>query len=182
MNRPEWLEVVQRIRANWPHSEVPDASIAKWYDDLKDHELADVLTAVESLYRDGESFAPNGGQILARLVEFRRDDPDFGEAWALMNEAARRFGFHREHQPTAALAWLDQHSPSAAEAIARFGLDSFAMRQLDNEGTDRAQMRDIYKAVCRERQREGTLAGLPQPRSREGLRKLRPLEIVRGNS
>lgn len=64
----EWYEIVQ-----WLQLRVDDAS--KWsmtkidvmYSDLKDYTKGDVFYAIQLLYQEGRSKAPDGGRILAKL-------------------------------------------------------------------------------------------------------------------
>lgn len=161
MTTREWDAVVAVFTANWPHNLPPEMALEKWFHDLEHLPAETVLASVEALYRDGREFPPNGAQILAKASELERSDPDWSRAWELANEAALRFGFHREHRQTEAIEWLRERSPAAAETVRRFGHDSFALRQIDNEGTDRAQFRQIFEAVVRERRREDTYAVLP---------------------
>lgn len=81
MTRGEWLEIAAMMAANWPHRPMPDASLAKFYADLKEFEAADVQAAVEALYRDGREFPPSGAQIRGRLLEHDDDAPDFAAVY-----------------------------------------------------------------------------------------------------
>lgn len=149
MNANEWLELAELITARWPNADLPPETIQQWGEDLQHYPAAEVRAAIDVHYAEGNEWPPNAGQVLA-LMNRGSGEIDAGEAWQLANAAAMKFGFHREHQPQAALDWLEERSPAVAEAVRRFGLDEFALRDLENAGTDRAQFRDIYNAVVRE--------------------------------
>lgn len=164
MNGVEWIEIVKRIDANWPHVTTPESAIAKWYDDLHHLPAEQVAVAVEASYRDGREFPPNGAQILAKVSELGRHDPDHGKAWELVNKALWKHvpdwtGFYED---------LTEQAPAVAEAARRYGFETQAGYLNVEEGTVRAQFREIYKAVCRERRRDDAYAGLPSA----GLRAL----------
>lgn len=164
MTRPEWIEVVQRMVTNWPHVTIPDASIAKWYGDLAHLPFEQVAVAVEAIYRDGREYPPNGAQVLAKVSELSRDDPDYGEAWRLVNKALRKFGVY---DWPGFYSYLEKHSPAVCEAARRYGFEPSGYLIAD-QGTVRAQFRDIFRAVCAERQRADAYSGLPDA----GLRQL----------
>lgn len=161
MLRSEWIEAVALMRLNWPHSQIDDAVIAKWYSDLQHLPGEQVKVAVEALYRDGREFPPNGAQILGKIIELGRDDLSVGEAWRLAHKAARI------PDPAKAEAWLKEKSPAAAEAVRQIS-GPYLAYQLDDESTVRAQFRDIYNNVIRAQKRDDAYAGLPSA----GLRSL----------
>ena len=180
MTRDQAIELVQEMRARWPHSEIPDAALAVLFHDLRHVDAGQARVAMLALYREGREFAPNGAQILAKLSELDRDDPDHGEAWGLVHQANLKWGLHREHGQDRALAWLEQRSPAVAEAVRRFGPDALATYNTADEGTVRAQFRDIYKAVVRERAHDAAYQGLPDVPLRRLQRLPRPLgEVVK---
>ena len=171
MNGSEWNGIVAVLTANWPHSLPPDEALAKWGQDLAGEDPRDVLVAVESLYRDGREFAPNGAQISARIGELRRSDPDAGEAWAIVNGCPYSVLVPSlPDEPTSeskVLAWIEERSPAAAEAARRFGLRDLAVRDLSNESTHRAQFRRIYEGVVEDRRRNHAQRSLA-----DGIRRL----------
>lgn len=169
MTRQEVIDLVQQMRARWPHSEIPDATIAVLFQDLHEVDREQAMAAMLALYREGREYAPNGAQIRAKLSELERDDPDIGEAWRLVHQANLKWGLHREHGQEKALQWLESQSVAVAAAVRRYGADALGSYDLANEGTVRAQFRDTYRAVVRERQHDAAYAGLPEV----GLRRLR---------
>lgn len=158
MTRQEWDQIVGLMAANWPHSPPTDEAIDKWFSDLHDLDGRHVYTAVEAIYRDGREYPPNGAQILAKVSELDRDDPDWGRAWELANKASWK---HMPYDAERFIRTLDEQSPAAAEAVRRFGIKHFGERLVKDEGTDRAQFRDIFKNVVAERKRDAAYATLP---------------------
>jgi len=155
MTRSEWIGVVRQMDANWPHSKIPEMSIAKWFDDCKHLPAEQVGVAVETAYRDGEKFPPNGAQILARVSELGRDDPDHGEAWLLLNKALMKHGV------TDWPAFYECLPPSVSVAARRMRFETQGGYLKAEESTVRAQFREMYKNVLTERRRDDAYAGLP---------------------
>lgn len=154
MIRSEWIDVVKLMRVNWPHAQVAEASIAKWYSDLQHLPAEQVTVAVEALYRDGREYPPNGAQILAKVSELSRDEIDHGEAWRLAKKAAIK------GDPQEAFEWLQEHSPAAAETVRQMcGLQLTYLHE--HESTVRAQFRDIFRSVVTTQKRDDAYAGLP---------------------
>ncbi|HSC21900.1 MAG TPA: hypothetical protein VLC07_09250 [Solirubrobacterales bacterium] len=154
MKRSEWIECLGLMRVNWPHVSIDETVAAKWFADLQDLPGDQVKAAIETLYRDGREFPPNGAQILRKVSELGRDDPDHGEAWRLARRASRKA------DPQEAFRWLFEQSPAAAEAVQE--MSGFQLSyQLDDEATVRAQFRDIYKQIVARNRRDDTYAGLP---------------------
>lgn len=157
------------MRARWPHAKIPDASIALWYDDLKDLPVEQVLAGAEAWYRDGKDFPPNGGQTHAKVAELDRADPHFGAAWRLVNLALLKHGVYDWPQFYSCLP------PAVAEAAKRMRFETNGGYLKSEESTVRAQFREIYKAVCNERRRDDAYAGIPSAGLRgleKGPRKL----------
>jgi hypothetical protein len=155
MTRSEWIEIVAEMRVRWPHSEIPKQSIALWFDDLAQLPAEQVRVAAQALYRDGREFVPNSGQILAKVGELGRDDVDHGEAWRLVNDALWK------HAPYDWDAFYAALPAPVAEAARRYGFETQGGYLKAEEGTVRAQFRDIYRAVVAEGKRDDAYAGLP---------------------
>ena len=154
MKRSEWIEVLALMRVNWPHVAIDEPVAAKWFRDVEALPGDQVKVAVEALYRDGREFPPNGAQILAKISELSRDDPDHGEAWRLARRASRIA------DPREAYEWLAQKSPAAAEAVRQ--ISGFQLSYLlEDESTVRAQFRDIYNGIVKRNRRDDAYAGLP---------------------
>lgn len=154
MQRSEWIEAVALMRVNWPHVAIDDHVSAKWFSDLEHLPGEQVKVAIEALYRDGREFPPNGAQILGKIFELGRDEIDHGEAWKLAKRAAIKA------DPKEALAWLEERSPLAAEAVRRISGAQLSYSN-DDEATVRAQFRDIFKNLAEGQRRDDVYAGLP---------------------
>jgi hypothetical protein len=165
MTESEWVEVVGRINANWPHQIVPDAALAKWYDDLKDLPVGYVTRAVEDLYHGGREFPPNGGQIRKRAAEMQVDAPTFAEVWRLVLRAASKFGRDRVGE---ARAWLRERHPVAEELVRRVG-----WREICNSEeleVLHGQARRVYEALTAQTVHETTVRGVDSGGLRQGER------------
>lgn len=156
MTEREWKRVVAEMIARWPHSEVPDSTVAVWFSDVADLEAEHVLIALRSYSRDGREFPPTGGMLRAKVVELQRDDPDHAEAYALVMAAIKRHG-----EDADALDWLRERSSAASTALQRYGIQAFRFEPTE-DGTRRAQFRDCFRGVVAERQRVGVYSGLPR--------------------
>lgn len=154
MKRSEWIEAVALMRLNWPHVAVDEKVAEKWYTDLKHLPGEQVKVAIETLYRDGREFPPNGAQILGRITELGRDEIDHGEAWRLATRAALKA------DPKEAARWLEERSPAAAEAVRRIS-GPYLSYPTKEEATVRAQFRDIYHNIVKAQRRDDLYAGLP---------------------
>lgn len=154
MTEAEWMEVAVEMQARWPQREIPEESIAIWFGDLSHLPADQVRGAVLALYADGREWCPNGGQILAKHSELRRDDPDYGEAWKLARKASRKA------DEKVGMAWLEERSPAAAETVRRM-CGGYLQYNLDEEGTARAQFRQIFENVVAERARDDAYPGIP---------------------
>jgi hypothetical protein len=161
MTGAEWDKIVAVITANWPHSHPPDESLAKWGHDLEDLPAAEVLAAVEALYRDGREHAPNGGQIRAKVAELGLAQvPEPDEAYALAMHAASSVGMQD------GLDWLKERQPLVAAAAERFPWRALCMEPIA-DGTRRAQFRTIYAQVRERAEKAQRYAGLPEVRPRQ---------------
>lgn len=154
MTAAEWARIAQLIQARWPHANLPDATLAVWFDDLRELSAEAVNTVVVAFNREGNEFPPTSGQILARVNELNGDMPDHGEAYALAMKAASSKGFE------AGLEWLRGQNELVALAAERFPWRSLCLEPME-DGTRRAQFRGIYVAVVERAKREQVYEGLP---------------------
>jgi len=157
MTPDEWVEVVRRIQANWPQQRIPRVSLAKWYDDLRDLPAEAVATAVESIYRLGREWPPNGAMILREVADQTLDAPPFGEAWAMVQQAVRSHGSQNHRRIVEALT--AKHPAIGALA------DQISVRDIgmapEGDTTMHAQARERYAGIVRKQHRELTHHGLP---------------------
>lgn len=154
MTQAEWWKQVTILQARWPHKEITEQSAELWFHDLADLPVAQVEAGITSLYRDGREWPPNGAQIRERVSELGRDVKDHGAAYQLAMKAASSKGFER------GLDWLREQDRLVALAAERFPWRSLCQEQME-DGTRRAQFRDVYKAVAEEDRRDAAYAGIP---------------------
>lgn len=176
MTKAEWLELVTEMQARWPRKEISDESVALWFADLSHLPADQVRAGVLALYRDGREWCPNGAQILSKVSELDRDDPDYGEAWKLAKKASLIA------EPEKAFETLKAQSPAAAQAVRQMcGL--YLEYNLDEEGTARAQFRDIYNSVVSARRRDDAYVGIEGAglRALDGPRKI-TYELSKGEA
>lgn len=157
MTPDEWVEIVRRIQANWPQQRIPRASLAKWYDDLKDLHAEVVAAAVESIYRQGREWPPNGAMILGEVADQTLDAPSFGEAWQMILTAIRS---HGSRNPQRVIDKLSERHPAVAELAAQVDVRDIGMAP-DGDTTMHAQARERYRSIIAKQRRDLTHAGLP---------------------
>lgn len=155
MTQAEWAKLAVELQARWPNRELTDESLAIWFADLEHLPAEQVRVAIIALYRDGREWCPNGAQILAKVSELDRNDPDYGEAWRLVNAALMQHGVY--DWP----AFYEALPPAVSEAARRMNFELQGGYLKAEESTVRAQFRDIYRAVVDERRRDDAYAGLP---------------------
>ena len=155
MTAAEWDYLAVKLQAYWPSKAIPDESLDLWFADLGEFEAEQVEAAIIALYRDGREWAPNGAQIRNKLLELRTDEPDHGKAYELAMQAAGPMGgFER------GMEWLREQSPLAAEAAETYGWRDFCLNGDIDEGTRRAQYRDIYRTLASRSERDQRYAGI----------------------
>lgn len=154
MTRSEWFRQVAILQARWPHKPIPEQTAEIWFHDLADIPVEQVEAAILALYREGREWPPNGAQVRAKVAELGQDRRDHGAAYELVLRAARTKGF------AAGLDWLREQDRLVALAAERFPWREFCLEPLE-DGTRRAQFRDIYKLAAAEDARDAAYAGLP---------------------
>ena len=154
MTEREWMEQLAIMQLRWPQSKISDEAADLWFRDLGEFEVEHVEAAITALYRDGREWVPNGAQIRNKLIELRTDLPDHGEAYALAMKAASSHGFAN------GLEWLREESAIVADAAERYGWRDFCLNGDSDEGTRRAQFRDIYKNAAKRAERDERYLGI----------------------
>lgn len=157
MSPAEWVEIVKRMRGWWPQAALPDASLALWYDDLRDREAGEVLHAVAAVYRSGGEWPPNGAQILISLAQWRVGAPEFDKAWTLVMRALSRFGARRCDE---LLEHLQAEHPALAELAQRMGVRELALSTVGDRVLY-AQARGVYEQIVGGRHQQITHRRLP---------------------
>jgi hypothetical protein len=149
------IELAVEVSAMWPHSRLPKATIAHWYDLLGDQEADTVLAAVKEFAVEGREFPPTAGMILARLADGADRPPDWDEALVEILRMVRRHGSYR---PPEVGEW-------SHPVLARFMEPCWKEWCMSAEGdtTFLAQQRNAYQATRdrAQRHRNLTLVGAP---------------------
>lgn len=169
MNRAEWSEIAGIMTANWPHQVIPDASLAKFYEDLRDLPAEQVHAGVEAVYRSGAAFPPNGAQIRRQIIDLNLDLPTWGEVWNQIMHAVGKFGTWNEDK---AQDELGVFHPLALQLVREVGFRSICLCE-DPLTVLEAQCRRKWEQMTARVERDGMLTGLPSGG-------LRTLERVNG--
>ncbi len=162
MTRGEWAQVAQGMVAKWPHSPVPDVSLAQFYADLADLPGVQVAAAVEVLYREGREFPPNGGQIRGKLSELTLDAPLWADArrvlqrLAVLPDRVMRVGRFVDVRAAA----LERSHPAVRAFVATVGWQELGAAAADDRVAE-AQLRTKYERHVTRRERDMTLLGIP---------------------
>jgi hypothetical protein len=156
MTEAEWLEQLAIMQLRWPQSNITHQAGDLWFRDLSEFEAEQVEASITALYRDGREFCPNGAQVRLKLLELRTDQIDHGRAYELAMKAAGPMGGHTGD----GLAWLREQSPLAADAVESYGWRDFCLNGTIDEGTRRAQFRDVFKAIAARSERDQRYTGI----------------------
>jgi hypothetical protein len=183
-DRSEWVEVVKMLTALWPHSEIPDNTLAAWYEAVEDLPMDQVVIAVTAIAREGREFAPTGGMIRQRVLALREDSPQWGDVWRWLRKAqmkAPALTVDPDRRPD---FLRDNGQEAAAEFMAKIGWPT------GEEWTDpnlESRLRRKWEEWQRDRAEGKTLAGLPaaglarieREHGSSGLGKLKALPTLR---
>jgi hypothetical protein len=172
----EWRRVVKLLAENWSHQLQPESSLAKFRQELDEFSVAQVLVAVETLYRDGREFPPNAGHIRARLADLHFDAPPFYDALRMIRRAGHHpndliveddseKGWHHEDRR---MTFLEEKAPLLAGFVRAIGWDQISV----GDGGDEARLRGKYEDFVRRAREAMIYRGLPPA----GLRKLERVE------
>lgn len=80
MTPAEVKKLVAKIIRRWPHSDMPP--VEEYVADLEMVQAEHAHAAADTIYRDGEKFAPNGAQIIGRIADLALDAPPWGRVKA----------------------------------------------------------------------------------------------------
>jgi hypothetical protein len=158
----EVTTLVEMMRALWPHMRILTARQEGIYAAvLEPFEAALVTAAVQTMYYDGDRFAPTAGQIRKRVADLADDAPDWDEAWAEINVAIRAVQSRGIRPQDCAFT----HSV-VLETVDNMGWPTLLHTYVDQQHVTHAQLRTAYEAA-RKRHRDTLLYGpLPSPRTR----------------
>lgn len=151
----EFQQLALTLKAAYPNSNViPDVyAMQVWFRMLGDLDFRIAENAIAE-HISTSPFPPSISEIRAKCTARKIDIPDWGEAWGKVNKAIQRYGSYRE---TEAMESLDE---TTREAVKRIGFRNLCITDQENLETDRAQFRDIYKAIARRRAEEVQLSPL----------------------
>lgn len=106
MTRNEISEILQILQLNYPQSfkgwdkEQSSLYAQMWFEAFKDVPKDVMVQAVKSIiYGDKREFAPNIGQVNAKIYElFNQDEMSADKAWNIVRNAIRRSGWYSVEQ------------------------------------------------------------------------------------
>jgi hypothetical protein len=181
----EWRRIVVLLAENWPHQLQGEESLAKFRRDLDGFPVDQVLAAIETLYRDGREFPPNGGQILGRLAQLYADPPDWFEALREIRRALRKAsdliveddsdkGWRYEDER---MTYLERSAPFVRAFIRQIGIDTINL----SDGNDEARLRQKYERFVA-RNHERLVYGGIAPAGLPKLERVVDGELVEGRA
>ena len=72
MNADQWIEIVEWVGDRFPNDPWNADTATAYFYDLEQFDVSDVWSGVFYLYEEGQSFAPNGSQMLHATRKLRR--------------------------------------------------------------------------------------------------------------
>jgi hypothetical protein len=141
MNKNEFAAIAAALQTYYPRFNLlPNReSMALWFQELSDIP-AETLTAALRKWVSTEKWPPTIADLRGLCTNMVQGElPDWGEAWAEVTQAVRRYGWAR---PDDALASM---SPQTRTAASRIGWLSIC--ESENPEALRAQFRQIYESA-----------------------------------
>jgi len=162
MTLTEFTTFAALLRTFYPKENLlptPEA-VKAWHKMLEDIDIT-VLNAALQKWVATEKWPPTVAEMRTACTEATRGKlPDWGEAWAEVSQAIRRFGYCRPNEA------LESLSPTARAAANRIGWQQIC--ESENPEAIRAQFRQVYEIS---QQREAETRQLP-PALRDTLAKI----------
>ena len=143
MNKNEFAAIAAALQTYYPRFNLlPNReAMALWFQELSDIP-AETLTAALRKWVSTEQWPPTIADLRGLCTSLTQGEvPDWGEAWAEVTKAVRRYGWAR---PDEALASL---SPAIRTAASRIGWMQIC--ESENPEALRAQFRQIYEHTAR---------------------------------
>lgn len=172
MDKKEFATFVAALRTYYPRETIlPNQQAAElWYMELQDLSYNVAMMALREHVHTSK-WSPSISELRERAATIRDGEtPDWGEAWATVQQAIRRKGMYRE---TEALESMDEITRATVE---RLGFQNLCLSE--NAVADRARFKDIYEQVAQRKKRENQL-----PESlRLGIKSERVARIIRQTS
>ncbi len=147
MDKREFATFAAALRTYFPrYNMLPnDEAMTLWYTALQDLPYP-VLSTALTKWVATEKWPPSIAELRTACTEIVSGKlPDWGEAWAEVSQAIRRFGWCR---PSEALASM---SPTARRAADMIGWQQIC--ESENPEAIRAQFRQVYE-ICQRREAE----------------------------
>lgn len=166
MNRAETVQLLAFITAFYPDWKLTEATIEAWHEMLRDLEFEVAKTAVKRVI-SRKRYLPTVAEIREEAASLLRPELMSGEeAWALVADAVREFGYYREMDAR-------ERMPALVERVVRaIGWDEICLSE--EPGVVRAHFIRLYEALARREREDITLpadvkalpaASAPKPRA-----------------
>jgi len=157
MKDEDWAVVVGCLAGFWPHQLVPEESLILWRQTLDDLVGEQVKAGIESLYRTGREYPPNGAQIRLEVLRLSMDAPEWSEVWSTICNGIGRFSMERQVEMRAEMEAL---SPLCVVLFDRIDWREFRFSE-DPMTVKEAQVRGKWEGLVADQTRQGALQGLP---------------------
>lgn len=151
MDKKEFAKFVAYLRTYFPRETIlpNEQAMELWYVELSDIPYNVALLALREHVHTSK-WSPSISELRERAATIREGEtPDWGEAWATVQQAIRRKGMYREQE---ALESMDEITRATVE---RLGFQSLCLSE--NAVADRARFRDIYEQVAERKKQERQL-------------------------
>lgn len=151
MDKKEFATFVAALRTYYPRETIlPNQQAAElWYMELRDLPYNVAMMALREHVHTSK-WSPSISELRERAATIRDGEtPDWGEAWATVQQAIRRKGMYREQE---ALESMDEITRATVE---RLGFQNLCLSE--NAVADRARFKDIYEQVAQRKKRENQL-------------------------
>lgn len=120
---------------------LPDkASVAVWYEELKDLDAETLFLAVKK-HTATSKFPPSIAELREAAAEITHGEvPEWADGWEEVRQAMRFYGSYRPEEA------LRSMTPITRQAVERLGFAELCASE--NEGVDRANFRMIYERIA----------------------------------
>lgn len=163
MTHSQWLRIAADVAARWPNQPWPDATIAAYFEDLRDMDAEQVSVAVRALSRAGREFPPTSGMIRQQVVELTLDLPDWAFVWSCAQSLAS-YGWGGPYHSYPSVQQRFAEVLERMHPTCRAFLEAAGARQvfdaLQEGGSGEARLREKFKDWAARSRREGALVGL----------------------
>lgn len=151
MDKKEFATFAAALRTYFPRETIlpNQQAMELWYMELQDLSYNVAMMALREHVHTSK-WSPSISELRERAATIRDGEtPDWGEAWATVQQAIRRKGMYRESE---ALEGMDEVTRATVE---RLGFQSLCLSE--NAVADRARFKDIYEQVAQRKKRENQL-------------------------